>query len=275
MRLPFFRPKIEHLDLYLARKAYDKALAAIDGELEKKPNEFRLRRRKADLLLLTDHTGSAIEVLQDLAQRYVGEGFHARAVALYKEILALEPERPQIHRELAALIGTDTGEIFAPLEKNEPDPEARAQERAASSLFTLFETDALEEVLTSTSLRVFKDGDIIVTEGEEGSSLFLIVDGFVKVYTRGQKGEHVLLDELGAGSVFGEVSVLYGKPRTATITASSPTTAIEVTKRDIDRISEEHPRVKAVLKRFCEERAQNAISVLGAARTRDDSQFRD
>ena len=270
MRLPFLQPKIEHLDLYLARKAYDKALAAIDGELEERPEDLLLRRRKADLLLQTDDTGGAIEVLRDLAQRYVQEGFHSRAVALYKEILELDPDRHTIHGELAALIEGESGEPVLTPDRKDEDAESVARERAASSLFTLFDTDVLEDFLTSTNRRVFQDGDIIVTEGEEGSSLFLIVDGTVKIYTRGHRGEHVLLDELGPGAFFGEVSVLYGKPRTATITASSPITAIEVTKQEVDRISEEHPQVRSILERFCEERAQNAISVLVAARRNAD-----
>ncbi|MCB1037513.1 MAG: cyclic nucleotide-binding domain-containing protein [Acidobacteria bacterium] len=269
MRIPFFEPKIEHLDLYLARRAYDKALGAIGRELRRRPDDLPLRRRKADLLRQTGETESAVEALQDLAQRYVSVGFHARAIALYKEILELDPERAQIHRELAALIGTESPREEPRLEAREEDPEARARELAASSLFTLFDTDALEEVLTSTSLRVFQEGDIIVTEGEEGLSLFLIVDGSVKIFTRGQKGEHLPLAALGAGALFGEVSVVYGKPRTATVTASSPVTAIEISKEEIDRIARAHPNVRTVLKRFCEERAANAISVLTGARSGD------
>ena len=269
MRIPFFEPKIEHLDLYLARRAYDKALGAIGRELRRRPDDLPLRRRKADLLRQTGETESAVEALQDLAQCYVSVGFHARAIALYKEILELDPERAQIHRELAALIGTESPREGPRLEAREEDPEARARELAASSLFTLFDTDALEEVLTSTSLRVFQEGDIIVTEGEEGLSLFLIVDGSVKIFTRGQKGEHLPLAALGAGALFGEVSVVYGKPRTATVTASSPVTAIEISKEEIDRIARAHPNVRTVLKRFCEERAANAISVLTGARSGD------
>ncbi len=271
MRLPFLRPKIEHLDLYLARKAYGKALAAIEAELEKRPEDLRLRRRKADLLLKTKDIGGSIEILQDLARRYVEDGFHARAVALFKEILKLDPDRPQIHRELASLIRKDRKETTPPPLRQEEDPEAGARERAASSLFTLFDTDALEEVLTSTNLRVYKDGDIIVTEGEDGSSLFFVVDGCVKVFSRGRQGESVFLDELGPGAFFGEVAVLYGKPRTATITACSPTTAIEVTKQEIDRIARDHPQVRSILEQFCEERAQNAVSVLVASRRSVDS----
>jgi cAMP-dependent protein kinase regulator len=82
------------------------------------------------------------------------------------------------------------------------------------------------------------------------------------VFTRGKRGEHVPLGELGPGDVFGEVSVLHGKPRTATITAWRRTAAIEVAKDDIDHISARYPKVRQVLEAFCEERAQNAIEAL-------------
>jgi CRP-like cAMP-binding protein len=116
--------------------------------------------------------------------------------------------------------------------------------------------------VASTNLRSFQEGDIIVTEGEEGHSLFLLVSGEVKVFTRGQRGEHLQLAELGAGDFFGEVSLLTGKPRTATITAKSVVNAIELTKEAVDGIAAEYPEVRAVLTDFYESRAQATVEAV-------------
>jgi len=267
LRLPFFSPKIEHLDLYIAKKAYDKALGAIETELARNPKNSRLRRRQAEIFRMAGENENAVETLRDLAREYSEEGFHTRAVALYKEILELDPTRLDVHEELAGLIGDAKPEYLRQPDSSEAsDDDQVSKELASSALFALFEGDALKEVLSSTCLRSYRQGDIIVTEGEEGSSLFVIVDGEVRVFTRGTRGEHVPLAELGAGDLFGEVSVLHGKPRTATITASAPTTAIEIDKENIDRIAGQHPKVRELLERFCEERAQNAIErLIGAA----------
>ncbi|MCP4902853.1 MAG: cyclic nucleotide-binding domain-containing protein, partial [bacterium] len=115
---------------------------------------------------------------------------------------------------------------------------------------------------SSTSLRSFQEGDIIVTEGEEGSSLFLIVTGEVKVFTKGERGEHLPLAELGPGDFFGEVSLLTGKPRTATITAKTQVTTIELHKHSIDEIAGEHPEVRDVLEDFYERRAQDTVEAV-------------
>ncbi len=307
MKLPFLRPKIEHLDLYLTKKSYDKALAAIDAELAKEPNDLLLLRRKADILELTGDVAGAAGALRELAQIHVRDGFHTRAIAAYNRILEIDPESQDVMAELAGLIDRDGAEASreklmalddtacgflsisakAPASEAKPTPDPAPtststanstvpielpppsasqgplfKELAASALFTLFEGEALEKILSSTYVRKYQEGDIIVTEGEEGASLFLLVDGEVKVFTRGKLGQHLPLAKLGPGDLFGEVSVLYGKPRTATITAKTATTAIEVKKQDIDRISEDHPQVREVLESFCEERAKDAVEAL-------------
>jgi len=120
----------------------------------------------------------------------------------------------------------------------------------------------LEDILTVTSLRSYQEGDIVVTEGEQGSSLFLVVTGQVKVFTRGERGEHLPLAELGPGDFFGEVSLLTGRPRTATITAKTEVVAIELDKDDVDRISVDHPEVSEVLEDFYRRRAQETVEAV-------------
>ncbi len=306
MRFGFSRPKFENLDRYIANKEYDKALEAVAGELMRNPSQFNLLLRQAEILGLAGNRDQAINVYRQLAERYARDGFYAKAIALYKKVLRLDPGLDEIHRELATLIEEDQrsrrplGERLTAA-RSTPEPESAAgpeaatpahevaeegttassptpapdasdapdaaaaqetKEIQASALFASFHEEALEEILTSTSLRSYHEGDIIVTEGEEGSSLFLIVSGEVKVFTRGQRGEHLPLAELGAGDFFGEVSLLTGKPRTATITAKGPVIAIELHKNDVDRIAETHPEVTRILEDFYTRRAQETVEAV-------------
>lgn len=275
MKLGFSRPRIENLDRYLADREYDKALAAVAGELRKNPRQFNMLLRQAEILGMAGNRQQAISVYRELAEKYARDGFYAKAIALYKKVLRLAPDLEEVHAELARLIEEDQ-QSRRPFEERmaaasraaEPPAEAPAQppaelkELRASTLFASFREQALEQILTSTSLRSYQEGDIIVTEGEVGSSLFLIVSGEVKVFTRGERGEHLPLAELGAGDFFGEVSLLTGKPRTATITAKSAVIAIELSKSDVDRISTEHPEVHTVLEDFYQRRAHETVEAV-------------
>ena len=275
----FNKPRFENLDKYLANKDYDKALTAVVGELKNNPSQFNLLLRQAEILGLAGNRDKAIALYKELAEKYAKDGFFAKAIALYKKVLRLDPELDEIHAELARLIDEDAKENL-PLEQrlaidqaktkakkqtqtspgSAPSPEDK--ERKASALFSAFPKEALEDLLESTSLRSYQEGDIIVTEGEEGHSLFLLVSGEVKVFTRGERGEHLQLAELGAGDFFGEVSLLTGKPRTATITAKSVVNAIELTKSAVDGIATQHPGVRTVLENFYESRAQATVEAV-------------
>ena len=262
---------IDRLDEYLAKKEYDKALEAIKKELWKHPSQLNLRLRQAEILDLQGKRHKAIFIYRDIAEAQARDGFYARAIAVYKKILKLDPDQ-NVHSEMARLIEEDLRTKMATQQRREhtgaieeeeaPAADQELKEIQASKLFSSFEHDALEEVLASTELRSFDEGDIIVTEGETGSSLFLIVGGTVKVFTRTEHGSNVPLAELGPGDFFGEVSLLTGKPRTATITARTEVTAIELDAASIDRIAEAHPEVRKVLEDFYEQRAQDTVETV-------------
>ena len=278
MRFPFSKPRIEDLDHYLARKEYDKALRAVTNELEKRPEQFNLLLRQAEILGLAGNRESAIRLYRQLAERYTRDGFYAKAIALYKKILRLEPDAEDIHDELTRLIEEDKrtrlpleqrlGTLRSPSgasqsETTDPVRDQQLKELQASALFAAFEKDTLRDLLTSTNLRSYRENDTIVTEGEPGSSLFLIVSGTVQVSTRDEvSGEPIHLATLGPGDFFGEVSLLTGKPRTATITADSQVITIELDRKSVDRIAIRHPEVRTILEEFYNRRAEEAVEAI-------------
>ena len=287
MRFGFGRPRFEHLDRYLAQKDYGKALDAVADELRRNPTQFNLLLRQAEILGLAGDKGRAVEVYREVAEAYAKEGFFAKAIAVYKKVLRLDPELEDVHAELARLIDEER-RSHAPITERlavrdapprgtvrgegHGKPSTSTKEREASALFTAFRQDVLEEILSSTALRTFEEGDIIVTEGEPGTSLFLIVSGEVKVFTRAEHGGHLPLAELGPGDFFGEVSLLTGKPRTATITAKGTVTAIELGKEHVDRIAARHPEVRGVLDEFYQRRAHDTVeAVIRRMRESDDA----
>jgi cAMP-dependent protein kinase regulator len=279
MKIGLSRGGIDKLDRYLADKNYDGALAAIKKELWKNPDQLNLRLRQADILELKGDRDKAIFIFRDVAESQARDGFYTRAIAIYKKILRLDPDQ-DVHSDLARLIDEDQQskmadqrqrEIRASIEEEVQSTDQELKEIQASTLFSSFERESLIEILTSTELHSYDEGDIIVTEGEQGTSLFSIVGGTVKVFTRTDDGANLPLAELGPGDFFGEVSLLSGKPRTATITARTEVTAIELDRADVLRIAETHPQVRTVLEDFCSRRAQETVeAVIGRIRGRDE-----
>jgi CRP-like cAMP-binding protein len=125
----------------------------------------------------------------------------------------------------------------------------------ASPLFEGFDEDELLAVIQGLRLLTFAPGDVIVTEGEPGQSVFILASGTVKVFVRSPTGHDVSVSTLGEGSFFGEMSTLSGQPRSATVTAASPCDLLELDRATLDRIAVPHPNVRAVLEEFSRRRA--------------------
>ena len=101
----------------------------------------------------------------------------------------------------------------------------------------------------------FRAEHAIARQGEIGSGLFIIVDGRVRVVRDG-----AVVTRLGPGEFFGELSVLDGAPRNATVTAEVPTTCLAVATWDAERVMREEPGVALALLRVLAGRLREAVA---------------
>lgn len=296
------KPRFEQLDEYLLRRDYEMALEAIAEELKKRPENFNLLLRQAEILGMAGSREKAIGVYRKLARHYAQQGFYARAIAVINKVLRLDATRQDVTKELASFIAAQQEaekaaqaklkgaekEGFERLRRPAPpaaapkvipvpsptEPPAPAppqldaaqqqaeKERAASRFFVEFPPGGLEQLLYAAAVRSFNPAEVIVREGDPGTSFFLIEDGEVEVQTHDPSSKPLVLAQLSAGEFFGEVSVLTGKPRTATIVARTPVTVIEISSQDLDRIARQFPEVRTVLQRFYERRAQATVEAM-------------
>ncbi|HEY3024249.1 MAG TPA: cyclic nucleotide-binding domain-containing protein [Actinomycetota bacterium] len=86
----------------------------------------------------------------------------------------------------------------------------------------------------------FRAGEAIVVEGMRGGAFFAIVEGKARV-TRGKR----TLAMLGPGDFFGELALLDGGQRSASVVAATPMLCIRIFKRAFDRLIAEEPGVSA------------------------------
>jgi CRP-like cAMP-binding protein len=78
--------------------------------------------------------------------------------------------------------------------------------------------------------KMYKDGDVIVRQGDVGSSMYVIQDGEVEVI-RSHNGNSVSLAVLSRGDFFGEISLFGNEKRSATVRAIDDVRVITVEKR--------------------------------------------
>jgi small-conductance mechanosensitive channel/CRP-like cAMP-binding protein len=114
--------------------------------------------------------------------------------------------------------------------------------------------------------RRYAPDEIVVEEGDRGSSMFLIEKGRVAVSIRGASGGRRELTVLNVGAAFGEISLLTGEPRTATVRALDEATLVEIEKESLAPILREHPGLVSLLEATMEERRRQAAGEFDASR---------
>lgn len=96
-------------------------------------------------------------------------------------------------------------------------------------LFGGLQPKQLKSLARWTTTRNYDVDQVIVRQGQTGLGLYCIQSGRVRVSTHSGSGERAIR-EMGPGESFGEISLLDDKPRSATVTALEPTTAVLLDK---------------------------------------------
>lgn len=101
--------------------------------------------------------------------------------------------------------------------------------------------------------RLYRDGEVIVREGEAGTCMYAIQRGRVQVWKRGRDGE-ILIGELGEGEIFGEMAVFDGEVRSATVRAVQEALVITVDQKTFLRRIQDDPTIAFTLVRMMSSR---------------------
>lgn len=85
-------------------------------------------------------------------------------------------------------------------------------------------------------------GELIAREGEAGSEMFIVEDGEVEIYKE-RAGREKVLSRLGPGDFFGEMAVLEGRPRAASVRAATDCRLLPIDASTLDALLREYPEV--------------------------------
>ena len=84
------------------------------------------------------------------------------------------------------------------------------------------------------------DGKVLTTEGDPGREFFVLVEGTADVRRKGRK-----VNAMGSGDFFGEIALVSNRPRTATVTATSPLRLLVITDRAFRELMRKMPSIQA------------------------------
>ncbi len=125
------------------------------------------------------------------------------------------------------------------------------------SLFEGLSKHHIKTLSRACKERSFESGDYVVRQGNPGIGLFIITEGQVRVEKRSEDGTEIHLATHGPGEVVGEMSVIDGATRSASVIAEEPTRCLVLPSWAFNSFLEEHPTVAVhilpvVVRRFRE-----------------------
>ncbi|KAF0152815.1 MAG: Crp/Fnr family transcriptional regulator [Ignavibacteria bacterium] len=136
-------------------------------------------------------------------------------------------------------------------------------------IFSELDKDSIEKIERIGSRKTYTKNEVILLEEEAGTALFVIVSGKVKVSRTSNDGKEVILTILGESDFFGEMAILDGLTRSATVTTIEKSELFIIQRNDFLTLLYEHPEVSIALLQELTRRLRNADMKIKALSLKD------
>jgi CRP-like cAMP-binding protein len=114
-------------------------------------------------------------------------------------------------------------------------------------LFENIDGAFIEQVANRFTLEKHDIGSRVIEEGDEGDKFYIIVKGDAEASSTGTRGERLILQHLADGEYFGEIALVQGTKRTATIKALTPLVLLALSRADFSALLDQHPELRTKL----------------------------
>jgi small-conductance mechanosensitive channel/CRP-like cAMP-binding protein len=139
-------------------------------------------------------------------------------------------------------------------------------------VFTPLSDEQITTLVGGAELQMFMAGEMLVRQGDRGASLFVIRSGTVRIEKIHENGQSTKMATMGAGDFFGEMSLLTGEPRTASIVAEEETEVVVVDKEAFARVLTADTGILPGLSEALEKRARDtALLIAGMPAIREEA----
>ncbi len=129
-------------------------------------------------------------------------------------------------------------------------------------LFECLNNAALERLEQNARVVEVEAEEVVVREQEPGESLFVVVTGLLEITRRAANGTVQKLGHRAPGEVLGEMSLLTGAARNATVTALTPGSLLEISKSHLEPIFHNSPELMVELSEIQAQRLEAQVSLL-------------
>lgn len=280
-------------DVASLRKQVDKALAEgkpadavcyLAEIVASTPDDRYTRTALAISLGDAGYPAGALKVLRALADRLAHQGFLLPAMVICRHGLAHAPNdigllstlkhlhvrgvrakagnlpTPPALKSGKVAAATATATALLALQGNERferatqigcefPPIGEATAPLPMPLFSELDEDSFLEVVRKLRYQRVAKGTRLLAEGEPGQTLLVIASGHVAVEKGGNR-----LAKLGSGTVLGEMALITGAPRSATVIADEEVEVFELARSDVEELAKGKPQIGEELVAYCRKR---------------------
>ncbi len=258
----FFRKEENYLTL-IQKGDFKKAIKVIFTKLKDFPGDLTLKLKLAECYEGLKDTENAVRVYLDSADEFIKTGEKEKAFALLKKAQKIDPDNEEVNMKLNALETKKEVESFSfdiEVEKGSESKLTLKQQEIKEVLKTIFPVgeNAISKIAEAFEPISLQDGETLIKEGEEGNSLFVVIEGELKVFSKDFGEEPIQV--LNKGEVAGEVSFLKGVPRTATLVSEGETKVGELKGEKAKDVLTPFPELMKILEEILEKRVYLLIS---------------
>lgn len=296
----------------VAEGKFGEAIEILKDVLKTDKNDLAAALKLAEAYVRNKQPQHAVRFYDVAAKRYAARGDFAKAIAVSKVLLKLDPSKKEIEARLAdwyaaekgapveapaaAADETVEGEVVVLDEAPETEDEITLLEELSEDdvveasidgpageqylsrlpkvpIFSELDAKAFRRLIGLMEVRLYEQGEAVIVEGEPGDAFYVITSGEARVVKQAAGGGVVPLATLGVNSFFGEFAYLSRTPRTATVLASGDLELLEISRENLDQLVKEFPSVRTSLEKFFRERAlQTVMTVSPLFRKLNDDQ---
>jgi len=282
-------------DLF-TRHDWEPALALLAEAVRRRPSDHRSRLLAARCMAELGERERALTILHVGAEGLLARDYLLSAIAACKLAQRINPVEKRIRQTLykvharassaaagkaavppsipaeAIVDAEDPGDLtlfrgseltdraYEVLAQPDTGALADASARPPLPLFSSLAAEAFADLVERMGYRELQEGEPVCKEGDAGDSIFVLVAGKAEVL-RQDRGEERTLAFLTGGALVGELAVILGAPRTATVMTVADTDIFEISREDLAFVGKAHPEVPHTLADFAQRRmAKNLLA---------------
>lgn len=277
----------EGADAAAAKGDFLTALVHAAEALRAVPLDHRARLKVGLSLAMLGRVPEGVAAIRMVAHSLARRGFYLAAIGACRDAFAIQPGAPEIKEFLKGLHGQIHGvevkaktrarvpppgaittvpggaeaSFFkapspeqailaaAQLAHADPEPNQAAADPQAVPFFSDLSRDTFVSLVERLGYHKVLAGHAVVTEGAEGTSLFVVVAGEVRISRGGTE-----LARLGPGAMFGELALITNKPRTASVTTTLASELFEIDRRAVEEVALSHSSITEEIVGFARRR---------------------